>query len=140
MRVRRHRSFHHGLLLLSALLALGLGTAARGATFQVVMGSDFRFHPDPIEIAVGDSISWVNQDTFDHTSTSGPTDCIADGIWDSGTVLPGGNWGRSFHSVGTFPYFCAFHCSFGMRGSVVVRVQTPVEPTTWAQIKALFRD
>jgi plastocyanin len=139
MRVRRHRLFHHGLLLISALLALGLGTAARGATFQVVMGADFRFHPDPIEVAVGDSISWVNQATFDHTSTSGPADCIADDIWNSGTVLPGGNWGRSFHSVGTFPYFCAFHCSFGMTGSVMVKVQTPVEPTTWAQVKALFR-
>jgi plastocyanin len=140
MSVCHHRAYRCGLLLLPVLLVLGLSTAARGVVHQVVMGADFRFHPDPVTVAVGDSIDWVNEASFDHTSTSGTPNCLADGIWNSGTVLPGHHFGRAFHTVATFPYFCAIHCSSGMVGSVIVKVQTPAVPTTWGEIKALYRD
>jgi plastocyanin len=136
----RHPAYRCGLLLLPVLLVLGIGATARGVVHQVVMGADLRFHPDPVTVAVGDSIDWVNEASFDHTSTSGTPNCVADGIWNSGIVLPGHHWGRSFHTTGPFPYFCEIHCSFGMVGSVVVLPLTPAVPTTWGEIKAIFRD
>jgi plastocyanin len=130
-------SLRMGLLLTGALVLFsGL---ARATTWEVQMGTDDRFHPDALTIAVGDSVFWRNVDTDDHTSTSGTPDCTPDGLWDSGDVLPGQTWGLRFESLGTFQYLCLHHCPFGMVGTVTVQEETPADATSWADIKALFR-
>ncbi len=124
---------------LSLVLLVTVGSLAHGTTWQVTMGDDDRFHPDILTVAVGDSINWTNEDSDDHTSTSGPSDCTADGIWDSGDVGPGLSWARPFTVAGTFPYFCMHHCPFGMYATVIVENPTPTTQATWGQVKAVYR-
>jgi plastocyanin len=71
------------------------------------------FAPDEVDVAVGDTVTWMNTDAVAHTSTSDAS------AWDSGVVAPGGRFSRAFQTAGTFEYHCAIH--HGMVGTVVVR-------------------
>jgi plastocyanin len=71
------------------------------------------YAPDDVNVAIGETVTWVNADSVPHTSTSDATG------WDSGTVGPGGRFSRAFQTAGTFKYHCTIHP--GMIGSVVVR-------------------
>lgn len=73
---------------------------------------NFAFSPDPIAIAVGDTVTWTNQDGVPHTATG------EGGAFQSGAIAPGDSFGHTFEEAGEFPYFCEFHP--GMAGTVVV--------------------
>lgn len=73
---------------------------------------DFAFSPRVITIASGTRVRWTNADRVPHTTTSNA------GAWNSGTLSPGGSFGRIFPRAGTFRYVCAIHA--GMRGTVRV--------------------
>jgi plastocyanin len=98
---------------------------ARATVVQVQM-LDFVFDPDSVTVSEGDTILWINNGAFPHTSTSG-TSCTPNGTWDSGTVNAAGTFDHAFLTAGNFPYFCSFHCSFGMVGRAVVQVVPGVE-------------
>ena len=72
------------------------------------------FVPNPVNIKVGDSVNWVNNDSIAHTSTAnnGTT-------FNSGTIAPGGSFKATFNTAGSFQYHCAFHP--GMVGTVTVQ-------------------
>jgi plastocyanin len=74
------------------------------------------FEPADIEVPVGTTVDWINEDPFDHTVTA------ADGAFDSGAMAAGDTFSRTFDSPGTYEYFCAIHPS--MSGTVTV---TPAE-------------
>lgn len=65
-----------------------------------------------IEVAVGSTITWTNQDGVVHTVTA------TDRSIDSGTFPQGQTYSLTFNSSGTFSYFCTVHPF--MRGTVVV--------------------
>ena len=67
---------------------------------------------DVLEISVGDTVTWTNDDTMAHTVTA------ADGSFDSGFVMPGEQWSHTFTEAGRADYFCIPHP--WMRGAVVV--------------------
>jgi plastocyanin len=69
--------------------------------------------PDAINVAVGDTVKWVNTDVVAHTSTADAN------AWNSGTLAPGQQFSTTLSTPGTFEYHCAIHP--GMVGSVVVR-------------------
>jgi plastocyanin len=71
------------------------------------------FAPDEVEIAVGGTVTWVNNDRASHTTTSNGAG------WDSGSIGPGRQFSRTYTAAGTFPYHCAIHP--GMVGTVTVR-------------------
>ena len=71
------------------------------------------FSPDEVDVAVGDTVTWMNTDSVSHTSTSDRSG------WDSGVVAPGGRFSFAFQTAGTYQYHCAIHP--GMVGTVVVR-------------------
>jgi len=73
----------------------------------------FTFDPDRIEIFVGDSVTWTNEDLALHTATA------EDGAWDTGALDRGGTGRITFETAGEHRYFCAFHPH--MRGAVLVR-------------------
>lgn len=93
------------------------GTGVTGTPVSIVSQastlSNTAYAPNPISIAVGDTITWTNNDVVAHTSTGD------DGSWNSGTVNPGANFSRTFPSAGTFSYHCTIHP--GMVGTVTVR-------------------
>lgn len=93
------------------LLALTAGTA-RAATHQVAI-SGFAFAPATVNAAVGDTVTWTNQDSAPHTVSA-----TAGGGFDSGNMATGATFSHTFSSAGTFAYRCNIHPE--MTGSVVV--------------------
>jgi len=76
-----------------------------------IVGSSFE--PDRIDVVVGDTVTWRNDDTLDHWVLSETVDVI-----DSSTLAPGNSHSQTFAEAGTFDFFCNIHRT--MVGSVVV--------------------
>ncbi len=72
---------------------------------------DFAFSPATVTIAVGDTVTWVNNGAEDH-------DAAGSGF-STGTIGPGSSGSATFSSAGTFSYICNFHPD-DMKGTVVV--------------------
>lgn len=70
------------------------------------------FAPSQIEAKVGDSVDWVNDDSFDHTSTA------RDGTWDV-KLKKGETRSMKLEKAGKFPYYCRLHPN--MQGVVTVK-------------------
>jgi len=71
------------------------------------------FGPKRIEIPVGGTVTWTNNDPLVHTITAD------DGSWDSGPIEPGKTWSRTFTQPGEYAYHCTPHPF--MRALIVVR-------------------
>ena len=84
------------------------------------------FSPNPINVKVGDTVTWTNKDTVEHTVTSGTgaSDTNKGKEFDSGLAGPtaltatGKTFSHKFAAAGTFPYFCQLHPA--MMGKVIV--------------------
>ena len=120
------------------IAALCFSTIAQATNWIVTMGEDDRFHPDSLTVALGDSVTWVNEGVEPHTSTSG-TNCTPDGVWDSGSLGPGDSFTYVTDETDTIPYYCTFHCAMGMIGVLVVTEPTPVKEESWGRLKASYR-
>jgi plastocyanin len=71
------------------------------------------FSPNPIEVKVGETVTWINDDDSGrHTVTS------KDGVFNSGMMGRGQSFSYTFDKAGEYPYFCEPHPS--MVGTVVV--------------------
>ena len=114
-----------------ALTVLGLGgsttacagTEASSSTattrpapprFVTVRITDGRFDPRQVEVAVGGSVTWVNDDATEHRLASTSPNVI-----DSPLIGKAGAYTRGFATPGEFRYYCTIHNS--MKGVVVVR-------------------
>ena len=73
-----------------------------------------KYQPANIQVPVGTTVTWTNNDTTGHTVT------FRNGMKDSGVIDPGGagTFRYTFTSKGVFPYYCTFHPS--MHGVVTV--------------------
>jgi plastocyanin len=84
-------------------------TISSGASTQTTTA----FGTNPLTIATGTTISWLNDDNTTHTST-------ADGNqWASGDIPPGGRFNFTLASAGRFTYHCQIHPN--MIGTIVVQ-------------------
>jgi plastocyanin len=70
------------------------------------------FSPSPLEVKVGETVTWINDDSGRHTVTS------KDGIFDSGIMGKGQSFSYTFDRADEYPYFCKPHPN--MVGTVVV--------------------
>jgi plastocyanin len=87
--------------------------AAAPAGAQIAVSiANFAYDPTPVNVAVGDTVTWTNNDTVPHTVTAN------DGSFQSGTMQPGATFSFTFTGAGTFDYHCEFHAN--MSGQVVV--------------------
>jgi plastocyanin len=107
---------------LFGIVLVGIGShyalaqgAITGATVSMAKGSQSADNPEfyvPAETAVkaGETVTWKNDDTAIHTSTSGK-DVTPDGKFDTSLVSPG----QSSKPIampnepGEYPYFCTLH-------------------------------
>jgi plastocyanin len=71
--------------------------------------------PNPVTVSAGGTVTWTNNDTIAHTSTS--TNALA--TFDSGSIPAGGKFSFTFQNKGTFSYQCTIHP--GMVGTVTVQ-------------------
>lgn len=82
---------------------------------NTVVLSGMSFSPRNMTISAGTTITWKNNDSFVHTSTSDS------GVWDTGNIGGGGSRTTTFNTPGTYPYHCTYHAAMGMTGTIVVQ-------------------
>jgi plastocyanin len=70
------------------------------------------YNPNPVEVKVGESVTWINDDSARHTVTS------KDGTFDSGMMGKGQSFSFTFDKAGEYQYFCEPHPA--VVGTVVV--------------------
>jgi glucose/arabinose dehydrogenase/plastocyanin len=70
--------------------------------------TDIAYQPNPIQVQVGDIVTWTNDDSQPHTVTSGEN-AQADGRFDSSIMAQGATFSHTFTEAGEYPYFCTLH-------------------------------
>ena len=88
------------------------GSTADGAT---VMIDRSRFGTPELRVAVGTTVTFVNNDPFAHTVTSRDDSAVQ---FDSGQFANGETFEVTFEEAGEFAYFCQIHPT--MRAVVIV--------------------
>ncbi len=123
-------SFRFGLILLAGSLLTACGGSSStstiaptptptGATANASMVSGAfsltttAFSPNPLNVAVGTTVTWMNNDTTTHNATAD------NGSFATGSVAPGGSASVKFQTAGTIIYHCTIHP--GMVGTVNVQ-------------------
>ncbi len=118
--VKRFIIIQLALILLIGLGACGTSTtttpsgAGTGETTQLkntVIIEDYRFEPAEITINVGETVTWINKGSSQHTVTGAS--------FDSGSLSTGAEYQWQFTEAGIFDYSCTFHTS--MTGKVIVK-------------------
>lgn len=97
---------------LCAVLTLPVAVSAAGKTHAISI-EGMKYVPERLEVAVGDTITWTNQDAVPHTIT-GPKKKP-----ESGTINANGKWKYVARSKGELNYICRFHPT--MKGMLVVK-------------------
>jgi plastocyanin len=109
------------VILISVFLAIGCagyqqngdtgdnGEDGAVETTNVIM-EDIQFKPATIQISVGDTVTWTNEDSTEHTVTSDN--------FDSGNLEQGETFTHTFDEAGVYDYQCTIHPS--MTGTVIV--------------------
>ncbi|MDQ4073878.1 MAG: PQQ-dependent sugar dehydrogenase [Thermoproteota archaeon] len=95
-------------------------TSANAVTARIVgIEGDESYDPNPIEISMGQTITWLNGDTISHTVTSGFADDPNEGaLFDSDAIISGHAYSKTFEEPGTYEYYCIYHPD--MVGEIVV--------------------
>jgi plastocyanin len=102
-------------------------SCSAGAKIVSVGEGGLTFSPSTLSVKVGDTVCWQWK-AGGHTVTSGSS-CTADGKFCSPsdtscstatTSLVGAIYEHKFTAAGSFPYYCAPHCSAGMVGTITV--------------------
>ena len=73
---------------------------------------DIIFEPERIRVNLGDTVTWINDDSAVHTVTG------VDEIFDSGIMKPEETFMYTFEESETFDYLCVLHP--WMTGTVIV--------------------
>ena len=71
------------------------------------------FQPSPVQLQVGDTVTWINDDLEPHTVTSGSSG-VPDNKFNSSPdfiplMAPGATFSHTFTEAGEYPYFCLLH-------------------------------
>lgn len=76
----------------------------------------FKFRPDTVRLAVGQTIRWVNKDAVPHTVVSATvektrrtTDKEPSGLFESSNLERGDGFEFAVRERGTIPYYCGIH-------------------------------
>ena len=102
------------------------GTAGSNATsVSIVKGASNPstqkpYNPSPLNVAVGRTVLWINNDNTAHTVTEGnPSGNTPSNGFDSGILSPGQTFKHAFDKPGTVSYFCRLHPF--MLGQVMIK-------------------
>ena len=124
-----HRRTHLLAPPIALLLALGLSACGdteppddaaaeeEGATVTV---KTFAFGPDPLVVAAGTEITFVNEDAIDHTVTAGTREAPEPDRFDATLDGKGTTFELTLDEPGTYDYFCQIHPGPGMTATIEV--------------------
>lgn len=101
------RAFLAALALAAACGGGGPSPTAHRAEIRA-----FRYAPDTLTAAPGDTVVWTNHDVVPHTAR-------AAGAWDTGEIGAGAEGRIVAPAPGTYAYDCAYHPT--MHAVLVVR-------------------
>jgi plastocyanin len=90
--------------------------AAAGVTVTI---SAFNFQPDPLTVAAGTTITFVNEDSIDHTVTAGTREAPQPELFDGELPERGATFELTLDEPGTYDYFCQRHSGPGMTGTII---------------------
>lgn len=76
------------------------------------------YDPETIDIASGETVTWINDDVAAHTVTSGSPESGITDLFDSGIMPAGAVYEMAFTEAGEYEYFCLLHP--WMEGTVTV--------------------
>lgn len=76
------------------------------------------YTPSHIEVVLGTTVTWTNQDDVPHGVIVSPGVITAEDSWQSGPLYPGMSFSYTFNARGTFVYHCSEHPE--MAGTVTV--------------------
>lgn len=88
-----------------------------------------KYVPAQLTIKVGETVTWRNRSTIDHTVTGDPAKVLnranvrlpaGAAPWDSGAIAAGTSWSRRFDVPGEYRYCCLPHELAGMVGTLLV--------------------
>ena len=93
----------------AAAFSLLLAVPALAANHNVTI-QGMKFSPASLEVAVGDTVTFTNNDSAPHTATA------SDGSFDTGRLSKGESGSVTIGAAGTFNYICKIHPS--MKGKI----------------------
>jgi plastocyanin len=92
--------------------ATGASGGNASTSVSIVPGSSTlttdAFSPNPIQVSVGTTVTWTNDDAQPHTVNSGEN-ATPSGLFDSPIMPPAGTFEYTYTEAGEFPYFCILH-------------------------------
>jgi plastocyanin len=97
----------------STMTSAAPSSAGASMAAAAVHIKDFAFAPASQTVKAGETVTWTNDDSTEHTVTAD------DGSFDSGRLAPGATFTHTFAAAGTFAYHCTIHPN--MTAKVVVQ-------------------
>ena len=92
--------------------ATGASGGNASTSVSIVPGSstltDTAYQPNPIQVSVGTTVTWTNNDAQPHTVNSGEN-ATPSGLFDSPIMAPQATFDYTYTEAGEFPYFCILH-------------------------------
>lgn len=90
----------------------------------MVVLKNFQYQPAQLNVRVGQTVEFRNEDIYDHTVTAD------DGSFDSGTIPGGKSWKLTVSKPGTIAYHCVPHPN--MKAVLVASAEGQPKPQTGA--------
>ena len=90
-----------------------IGRSEDSGKVAAVSIKGFKFVPNEVNIKVGETVVWTNEDSAPHTVES------SDGTLKSDELSKGDTYSHTFTKAGRYDYICGIHTS--MKGSVTVQ-------------------
>jgi amicyanin len=98
----------------AALFAIAMMSVASAQAADVAVKIDnFTFSPDSVEIAVGTTVTWTNEDDIPHAVAA------SERQFKSHALDTGDSFSFTFTQAGTYDYFCSLHPH--MKGKIIVK-------------------
>jgi plastocyanin len=109
----------HGLTEMAATDVPQETVVAEGKTANVEIKL-FSFQPAELQVTVGTTVTWTNNDDIEHSVTQGTPPDFG-GLFNSDFFTKGQTFSFTFNDIGEFAYFCMRHNS--MTGKIIVVAQ-----------------
>jgi plastocyanin len=118
LQIRRTLKWVAAAAAVAAAVIAGVMSMPRTATVEIInegtTPDEATFEPGVVTVKPGTTVMWNNADASAHTVTSREP-----GVFDSGVMGPGEEYGFTFGETGEFVYYCKIHPA--MVGTVAVQ-------------------